>query len=452
LQEDVALAGFAANGITFMRKFLFVALLLVWPLSGYMEEAGAGSLHWSNEERVYELRMTRILKSKGQEALLKAMKDEHAQKPRPWTKAWLAYYAIHATEFKVTPPVDQTTAWKWVGEAIQERCVFAHTILGAGLLDGIVPGRQKDLAEGARLVLLAAEAGHPTSMITAAHCYFFGLGVWQDRNQAIEWARRAAYANATMSLSTLAGYYAGGVYVAPADKTRAAQLYYEVALHQNFRVSQPLLALAKEEVQAAEKYQRMLTLEFLLQGARYTNPQVKEAVQWLEQHNADDPEVLTVLSAARLNKQYHIYDPKKAATDLRRAVAMGWADASYYLAYQQLHGIGVPTDEGGALTAIRELAEKGNAKALAQLGWAYYWGPYKYLGVDKNPALALRYSRAAADRGDWFGLLNTGFCYKHGIGTEVSNELAYWYFGLAAGCGSVEGQKEALRLQPYLSN
>jgi TPR repeat protein len=395
--------------------------------------------------------LTRILKKNGTEALVKAMKEEHAKKPRPWTKAWLAYYSIHAAAFKVPPPVDLPTAWKWVEEAIQEGCVFAHTILGAGLINGSVPGRQKDVAEGARLVLLAAEAGHHTSMITAAHCYFFGQGVSQDRNQALKWARRAAYANATMALSQLADYYAGGIYVVPADKARAAKLHYEVALHQDYRISLPLQALAKEGVQEAEKYQRMLSLEFLLQGEQYTNPQVRETMRWLEEHYADDPEVLTILSAARLSKSYQTYDPKKATADLRRAAAIGCDDASYYLAYQQLHGIGISKDEAGALAVIRGLAEKGNAKALGKLGWAYYWGPYKYLGVDKNPAEALRCLRAAADRGDWFGLLNTGFCYKHGIGTEVSNELAYWYFGLAAGCGSMKGKEEALRLQPFLS-
>ena len=287
-------------------------------------------------------------------------------------------------------------------------------------------------------------------MITAAHCYFFGLGVWQDRNLALEWARRASYANATMALTRLADYYAGGVYVVPADKAKAAKLHYEVALHQDY-TSAALEALAKEGVQEAEKYQRMLLLEFMLQGAQYTNPRVKETIRWLEDHYPDDPEVLTTISAARLSKSSYSYDPKKATVDLRRAAAMGWDDASYYLAFQQLHGIGISKDEAGALAAIRGLAEKGHAKALGQLGWAYYWGPYKYLGVDKNPAEALRCERAAADRGDWFGLLNTGFCYKHGIGTEVSNELAYWYFGLAAGCGSVKGREEALRLQPFLS-
>jgi TPR repeat protein len=434
-----------------MRKLLLVAMIGLFQLSGYMEGIGLKPLQWSNEERVYELKLTRVLQSKGSEALMKVMQEEHARNPRPWTKAWLAHYSIHADTFKVKPPLDKATAWKWVEEAIQENCVFAHTVLGSGLIEGIVPGRKKELVEGARLVMLAAEAGHPTSMVTAAHCCFFGQGVPQDRNRAIEWARRASYSNATMSLSLLGDYYAGGVYVVPADKAKAAQLYYEAALHDNYKVSEPLLKLAKEGVKEAEKYQRMICMEFVFHNMRYTNATVKEAMQWLEENYADDPAVLTVVAAARMKKKFQTYDPKKAAEHLRRAAAMGWDDASFYQAFQQLFGIGVPKDEAGALKAIQALAEKGNAKALGQLGWAYYWGPYKQMGVEKNPAEALRYSRAAADRGDWFGLLNTGFCYLHGIGTEESPELAYWYFGLAAACGSTKGKEEAQRLQHFLS-
>lgn len=414
------------------------------------------ALTFSPEEQAFEIKLARLVSTKGNAAMLEALQAEHARNPRAWTKTWIAKYSLHAKAFGVKPMIDTDTAWKWVKEAMAEGGVHAHTVYGSGLIDGTIPGRGQDKnadqAEGARLVLLAAEAGDNNSMITASHCYFFGQGVPQDRPQALVWARKAAVMTFTMGLQSLADYYAGGVYVVPADKALAARLYYEVALYANELRPAPLRKLAAQGVKEAEKFERLIKLEFMRQGYRFTNAEVKATFAWLEEQGAHDPEVLVALGVARLNRRYHTYDLKAARRDFEQAAAKGSAEGRYYLAYTRLKGMGVPKEEKSALEEIRQMAEAGLPKAAGLMGWAHYWGSYESVGVAKNPELTRRYSLQAAKAGDWFAVLNVGHCYKHGIGGPVSNEIAYFYYGLAAKNGSVDGREELERLRPFLKD
>lgn len=413
-------------------------------------------LVFSPEEQAFEIKLARLMQTKGDAEMLKVLQAEHARNPRSWTKAWLAQISLYPKTFELKPIVAENVAWEWLREAMTEGCVIAHSLYGSGLVDGKIHVQGKDPAadkvEGARLIKLASEAGSYNAMITLAHCYFFGVGLPQDRVKALEWARRAAAMSYPLALTVIASYYEGGVYVVPADKAFAARLYYENALFSDVLRPKSLQRLAKEGVKDAEKFQRLIALEFMRQGYRFTNPEVKTIVSWLETNYGKDPEVLVALGEARMNRRYHTYDLKKARSEFEQAAALGSDEGAYHVARVKLLGLGVSKDEKAALEEIRRLAEKGLPKAAGTLGWAYYWGAFERIGLAKNPELARQYCVSAAKGGDWFGILNVGHCYKHGIGGPTSNEIAYFYYGVAAKLGSRDGREELERLRPFLKD
>ena len=71
-----------------------------------------------------------------------------------------------------------------------------------------------------------------------------------------------------------------------------------------------------------------------------------------------------------------------------------------------------------------ELAEQGYPLAECQIGYFYYDG----LGVEKDLAKAVWWTRRAADHGDRDGLCNLAWFYEDGIGVERDMEqAAFWY-------------------------
>lgn len=410
----------------------------------------APTLTLTDEERVYELRLSRILGKKGRDALLDQLRQDLKDNPKPWVKAWYASYVVYAHQYGNKPLTDIETGWRLVHEAKQEGSVYAHMLAGRGLIDGLIPGQPKDAEEGARLVILAAETGHHTSMTIASHCLFFGVGVWQDRIAAEKWVYRAAFGNATLGLCELARHTEEGVYVKPADPAKACAHYFEAAWHGSPHARRHLAELAEKGNLAAQRAQHLLPLRHIPVGAEFPNPKIRGHIKWLEEHFPDDPQVQTIIAVVLLDKTWHVYDPKKAKTLLDRASAAGWDDAKFWLARMQLFGIGGKKDTAAALPELSALAERGNARALAQLGWAYYWGPWKELGLTKDAEKSFLYSKQAADLGDWYGQLNTGMCYEHGIGTTQNYHLAVWYYSLAAGRGSAEAKEKERRLLAHL--
>ena len=64
--------------------------------------------------------------------------------------------------------------------------------------------------------------------------------------------------------------------------------------------------------------------------------------------------------------------------------------------------------------AIKAGAERGDARAQANLGDQYFFGD----GAAKNPEEAVKWWRKAAEQGDPKGQFSLAFCYFKGVGVE----------------------------------
>jgi len=89
------------------------------------------------------------------------------------------------------------------------------------------------------------------------------------------------------------------------------------------------------------------------------------------------------------------------------------------------------------ITKIQEAAEKGDAKAEASLGDAYYFGK----GVPKNYYESVKWLRKAADQGVGAAERNLGFAYYNGEGAPRDKVLSYMWFDLAAAHGDKEASQ-----------
>src|SRR5262249_57094304 len=85
----------------------------------------------------------------------------------------------------------------------------------------------------------------------------------------------------------------------------------------------------------------------------------------------------------------------------------------------------------------RPLAEQGDARAQATLGFFYAHG----LGVPLDYAEAARWYQRAADQGDALAQANLGFLYAHGLGVPRDLVRAHALFSVAAArsTGALQG-------------
>ena len=101
---------------------------------------------------------------------------------------------------------DIPTGVKWMQTASERNYLPADLSIGLWTIGGS-NGIRKDATKGAQLILKAAQAGEPTSMVTMGYLYMKGTGVKRNAAQALEWFQKANAAGAvvTPDLLTLRG-------------------------------------------------------------------------------------------------------------------------------------------------------------------------------------------------------------------------------------------------------
>lgn len=132
------------------------------------------------------------------------------------------------------------------------------------------------------------------------------------------------------------------------------------------------------------------------------------------------------------------------------------------LARRMIEGIGMPTDELGALPWARSSAEAGNALGQSRLGRLYDLG----IGVPQSDEEAVKWFRLSAIQGNKYGQVNLGYHYTEGYkladGSVRRNEasgldytrlaadqglpIAQWNLGLAYEKGKLVDQDYAKAL------
>ncbi len=107
-----------------------------------------------------------------------------------------------------------------------------------------------------------------------------------------------------------------------------------------------------------------------------------------------------------------------------RVVLAGYAKAQSGLGFCYILGLGVEKNPAEAVKWARKGAAQGDTNALVCLAVCYTGG----LGVEKNPAEAVKLYLKAAEQGNILGQFCLAGCYSSGLGVESNlTEAAKWY-------------------------
>jgi uncharacterized protein len=103
-----------------------------------------------------------------------------------------------------------------------------------------------------------------------------------------------------------------------------------------------------------------------------------------------------------------------------------WAGDTQTISPAPRRGLFIPAPYALAATVIR-LAEKGNVKAEAQLGWMYETGR----GVPQDYAKAAQWYYCAAIQGHGWAQFELGMLYNKGLGVPRDYVLSYMWLNLS---------------------
>jgi TPR repeat protein len=412
------------------KAWLGITMILAWSL---VRVTGAETApEWpdgtpqQNQEEIFGLRLRVARELRGDQAGEKFLREAFARDPRPEVKAFMAWVCFFGKGWGMPSLVDPDRGEKLALEAIGEGSTIARDIYGRAIGQGLIIG--KGQAEALRWVKEAAADRVPRSLARLGHYTAIGWGVPADVPAGLALARQAAELGLPDGLVEIAGAYEKGRIGGKPDLDAALALYAEAAKHRDEYSWGRLNELGKTNPRA-----RLLTQIVLVHGANQAvwmmPSKGRGLVKELEAIAGDDPAALMELGEVHLEGYYGKRDHAKALELFERAAAKGDTDAKFFLAKMQLRGWARPKDTAAGLAGIRQLADEGNCRAAAYLGYVHYWGANEAPGIKKDEEMAFRYVRRAAEKGDAWSLVNLGACYEHGIGTPENYGLAakiYW--------------------------
>ncbi|KAJ3172306.1 hypothetical protein HK101_011162 [Irineochytrium annulatum] len=227
----------------------------------------------------------------------------------------------------------------------------------------------------------AAEARVPAAQFCLALCYYNGIAVASDDNEAFRWCELAATQGHPGAQNVLGNLYIEGSgcavnpnlglrwYIRAAERKEAAAIYNIGTLFER--------GLAVEE------------------------------------------------------------DPMQAFEWYIRASVFGSVNAQNVLGIFHEQGIGVAQNPARAVYYYRTAALNGHPHAQYNLGRCYHDG----FGVTADDSLAVMWFRMGAEQGHALSLLSMGVCSEAGIGLTVDKQRAFTYYKRAAARDSVEAKR-----------
>ena len=221
----------------------------------------------------------------------------------------------------------------------------------------------------------AAEQGFARAQYSLGCMYDKGTGVEQSDEKTAEWVLKAAEQGLARAQYSLGCMYAKGAGVEQSDE-KAVKWYQKAA---------------KQGIARAQN-----NLGFMYQNGRGVERSYEKAVEWY-----------------------------------LKAVEQGLADAQNNLGFMYKNGRGVEQSYKKAVEWFLKAAEQGNASAQNNLGVMYHKGT----GVEQSYKKAVEWFQKAAKQGLASAQYDLGLMYEFGRGVEQSDEKAREWYQKAADQG-----------------
>ena len=324
-------------------------------------------------------------------------------------------------------------------------------------------GVEQDYEQAVEWYQKAANQGYAAAQFSLARCCHKGEGMPENHEQEIEWLRKAAnqgYAKAQASL----GYrykHVDDIHDVLQDNEQAIEwtrkaadqgnidaqynlgVYYYNGdgVDQDYKQAAEWFRKAAEQGDAAAQY--MLGLCYYYGCG--VDQDYKQAVEWF-QKSAEQGYV---------DAQYYLgwcyeyrqgvdQDYKQAAEWYRKAADQGHADSQNHLGELYYYGRGVEQDYKQAAEWYRKAAEQGSAEAQWRLGNCYYYGR----GVEQNYEQAAEWYRKSAEQGYVDAQYYLGWCYEYGQGVDQDYKQAMKWYRKAALQGHDDAKEKIASYTP----
>ena len=208
---------------------------------------------------------------------------------------------------------------------------------------------------------------NPEAMYLMGLMYRDGKGVDKDRNQAVDWLKKAAKAGNRKAADVLAGQFDIRIDLPKAQKTAAA----------------PERSVGKESADFNEIKKRAFSGD--------AEAKFELAKRYRDGNGTEKSEPLALKWFQRAARQGHV----EAQFAFAEALKKENPEALYLMGLMYRTGDGVEKDPGLALDWLKKAADKGHPEAMYTIGTVYRTGD----GVAANPALAAKWLKKAANAG-----------------------------------------------------
>lgn len=361
---------------------------------------------------------------------------------------------------------DPELALKWRRKAVEQDNPVAQRELARCYENGIC-GVKLNLAESARLYLMAAQQGDVEAQARCGDFRGDPEGGKYDLREAVKWYRLAAgqgnaYAQYRLGCIFREGDLQQGL---PKDDKAAVKwmtdaadggcvdAIFELAL----MYSEGSCGLEKNPVKAKELYERgaeaqhpgaINNLACLI--GRTDDPQSEKRAFEYYRESAHLGNPIAAYNLASYYEQGHggaKKDQKKAFACYMMAATNGCAEAQYMVGqYRQYGNGGVEKNEREAFVWYQKAETMGSADAMDALGDLYYDGR-ENIGIERDLKKAVAYYRKSAEGGSIFGAYDYGLALLNGEGgLERDVESAVTWLKKAADDGLDDARIELFNL------
>lgn len=397
-------------------------------------------------EELFGMRFRLMLGDKGPAKAAQFLRDELRKRPdAPEVRAWIARVSLHAKEWDLGEIVPRESCESMLRAAAADGSLLAKDTLGFALVDGRY-GIQEDRAEGLRLLREAADAGFARSIGRLGRMKVEGWYLPRSPVEGVVDLRRALALGSTTDLADLAKAFEAGNVVKENGPAQSLEFYYLLALDNDGVGWRKLAELAERGVPGARLQRSLAYVRFANEGGFIVPSVVRQHLAVLEKEGQANGRVCVELGVAKLfGVDWIKRDPAGAKEYFTRALREGNQEAKFFLAYMRLRGLAGPQEKDAALAEMTAMADAGNVRACARLGFFYYWGTSEAGKLKEDPAKAFHYTRKAAELGSKWAVWNLAHCYKHGIGTKENPALGAKLYWLATEYGFYGAKDELVR-------
>lgn len=254
----------------------------------------------------------------------------------------------------------------------------------------------------------------------------------REKNESIEWLKKAAEQGDVNAQDALAQYYYRGINGIPVHFL-AVKWWKKAAEQGNMHAMNSLAicyakgqGVGQDEDEAVRLWKKAAEMG---NSAAETNLKIhKEGNGYLKEQIRKQKEQRLQKSYRESNRNFSL---KLTFTENKKAAERGDADAQYNLGQYYEIGVDVDEDEKTAFEWYRKAARQGLVEAQDALGRCYHNG----IGVERNDEEAVKWWLKAAEQGNVEAQNSLAICYADGKGVEQDDEEAvkWWQKAIEQG-------------------